>query len=114
MPTSFGRRLGARIRASREALGLTQEQLAEAAHVTSNYVGVLERGQKLPSLDALDALARALKTSPAELLGQVRVQDEWLDELVSVAQTVPRSRRALALELLHVLAAKEPRRRTSR
>ena len=103
---SFGARLGARIRARREALGLTQAALAERAGVTSNYVGVLERGLKLPTLDTLITLAKALETSPADLLGDVGVKDPWVADVLAVASSVPDSLRDLALAVLKTIATK--------
>ena len=102
-PKSFGARLGGRVRAHREAKGWSQARLAEAVGVTSNYVGVLERGQKLPTLDTLVALAKALGVPPGELLGAGE-RDPWLDEIVTLAKTVPSARRELAVQILRTLA----------
>jgi transcriptional regulator with XRE-family HTH domain len=100
---SFGARLGSRVRARREARGYTQAQLAEKIGVSSNYFGVLERGLKLPTLDRLIVLAKALDVSPAELLGDVRPRDPWIEEVLALATSIPEHRRALAIALLRVL-----------
>jgi transcriptional regulator with XRE-family HTH domain len=60
----FGRRLR-QLRLARE---WTQEQLAEAAGITSTYTSDLERGEKVPSLSILLRLARAFDMPVAELL----------------------------------------------
>ena len=52
----FGRRL----RSLREARGLTQQQLGEAADVSYKYVGAIERGEENPSLRVIGQLATAL------------------------------------------------------
>ena len=101
---SFGARLGARLRAQREALGYTQAKLAERAGVSPNYIGVLERGLKLPTLDTLVLIAKALDMSPAELLGDVRPKDPWLDDVLAVASAIPEARRAIALAVLKCVA----------
>jgi transcriptional regulator with XRE-family HTH domain len=101
---SFGARLGARLRAQREALGWTQAKLAERAGVSPNYIGVLERGLKLPTLDTLVLLAKALDMSPAELLGDVRPKDHWLDDVLAVATSIPEQRRGIALAVLKAVA----------
>lgn len=101
---SFGARLGARLRAQREARGYTQAKLAERVGVSPNYLGVLERGVKLPTLDTLILVAKALEVSPAELLGDVRPQDPWVEDVLVVACSMPESRRGLALEILRVIA----------
>lgn len=59
---------GHRLRQLRIARGWTQEQLAEAAGITSTYTSDLERGEKVPSLSILLRLARAFDISVAELL----------------------------------------------
>jgi transcriptional regulator with XRE-family HTH domain len=103
---TFGARLGARIRARREALGLTQAALAERAGLTSNYVGVLERGLKVPTIDTLITIAKALDISLVALLGDVGAKDPWVDDVLAVASSVPESLRDLALAVLKTIATK--------
>jgi transcriptional regulator with XRE-family HTH domain len=50
-------RLGARIRALRDARGLTQEIVADRIAVTPKYVSQLECGQRSPSWETLVAIA---------------------------------------------------------
>ena len=53
----------------REGLGLTREQLARKAKVTTAYVSMMEAGKrKNPSLAVLQRLAKALGVSLRELL----------------------------------------------
>lgn len=59
---------GEGIRRLRTERGWTQEDLADAARLTSTYVGQVERGDKVPSLTVVLKLARGLRVSPAELL----------------------------------------------
>ncbi len=103
---SFGAQLGARVRARREALGWSQAELAEKVKITPNYVSVLERGLKLPALDTLVVIAKALNVSVPELLGEPRA-DPWLEEVVTVAATMPRSLRTVALAVLRAMAAQK-------
>ena len=56
-----------RLRLDRE---WSQEQLAERAGVTLNYVGNLERGEQGPSLHILIRLARALSIDVPTLLAE--------------------------------------------
>src|SRR5689334_13544963 len=51
------RRLGARIRALRDARGMTQEMIADRIAVTPKYVSQLECGQRSPSWETLVAFA---------------------------------------------------------
>lgn len=63
------KRLGEKIKKLRKAQHLTQEQLAELANVDPKTVIELEAGKRAnPTLQTLNKLARALKTSPEELL----------------------------------------------
>ena len=71
-------RLGAFIRERRQALELTQEQLAERIGETTNQAEIsrLERGHiQLPRRERLDAIARALDVS----LGELLVRSGWMD-----------------------------------
>jgi len=47
---------------------LSQETVAARARVSVSYVTMLERGQRTPPLDPLEALARAQSVSPLDLL----------------------------------------------
>lgn len=60
--------LGANIRAHRQRLGLTQEQLAEAADLHRTYVGAIERGDRNVSIRNIVSIAQALHIEPYELL----------------------------------------------
>ncbi|MGD0921678.1 MAG: helix-turn-helix transcriptional regulator [Terriglobia bacterium] len=56
---------GKRVRAVRKAAKITQEEAAEAAGLNPKYLGEIERGEKRPSFEAILALAKALRVSPA-------------------------------------------------
>jgi transcriptional regulator with XRE-family HTH domain len=57
-----------RLRELRHSRGLTQAELARQAHVTVSYIWRLETGGAAPGIDLVDRLARALGSSPTELL----------------------------------------------
>ena len=59
-----------RIKERREALGLTQAQLADRMGVTTTAVRKWETGQALPSADKLPALADLLNCSIDALYGR--------------------------------------------
>ncbi len=54
---------GKKIKTAREKLGLTQFELAEKIDVSPNFLGDIERGIKLPSLNKLILLSNTLKLS---------------------------------------------------
>lgn len=90
---------GKTIRRRRKALGFTLEQVAERAKLTPNYVGSLERDERDPSLSTVGSLAKALDTSPAELLGGVKGLGADGVEIGLLAERLPSEQRA-ALTLL--------------
>ena len=69
----FGKQLQ-RFRADR---GLTQEQLAVTAGLTRSFVIRMEQGQYDPALSTLVRLAKALRVSVPELLGESVSPSQW-------------------------------------
>jgi transcriptional regulator with XRE-family HTH domain len=59
--------LGRAVRLRREEIGLTQEELADAAGLDPTSVRGLERGIANPTWDVADRVARALGLAPHEL-----------------------------------------------
>ena len=51
---------GSEIRALRRALNLTLGELASAASLSVGFLSLIERGQKQPSLEALQRISKAL------------------------------------------------------
>jgi transcriptional regulator with XRE-family HTH domain len=62
------KKLGANVRKYREALGFSQEELADRCGLHRTYVGSVERGERNVSLENIVLLARALNEMPAALL----------------------------------------------
>ncbi len=60
-----------RLRARREQLGLSQATVAERVGVNSSYIGLLERGERTPSLDVLLRASEAVGMTPAEVFADV-------------------------------------------
>jgi transcriptional regulator with XRE-family HTH domain len=65
------RHFGTVLRRRREAAGFSQEALAARAGLHRNYVGLLERGERMPSILVAQQLASALDTTMSELLAEV-------------------------------------------
>ena len=59
---------GHSIRARRKTLGLSQEALAELAHVHRTYIGMIERGEKNVTLTSMKKLSEALRCSVSDLV----------------------------------------------
>ncbi len=69
-------RFGEVLRRRREAAGLSQEGLAAGAGLHRNYVGLLERGRRVPSILVVEKLAGALGTTMSSLLRSVERASE--------------------------------------
>ena len=82
--------IGRNVRRYRLKKKLRQEDLAELAGLSINYVGAVERGEKIPSLETLVVLINALEVSA----------DMVLADVVSVGYTVKDSLLAEKLDKL--------------
>lgn len=60
---------GQRIRMLRERKRLTQEQLAGRAEVSTSFLGHIERGTRVASVETLLRLCAALDVTPNDILG---------------------------------------------
>ena len=81
--------IGKRVRARRNERGLTQEQLAERAGISPAFVGHIERGTRVLSVQTLYSLARALDCSADYLLGNAHEDsNDYLLALHRVADFV--------------------------
>jgi transcriptional regulator with XRE-family HTH domain len=60
--------LGKNLRAARERLGLTQEQVAERSGVQAGEVSRIETGKRDPKVSTLERLAKAVELKPGQLL----------------------------------------------
>ncbi len=63
--------VGRRIKAARERAGLTQEDLAERANLSTTHISCIERGVKPPKLDTFVNIANAIGVSSDVLLQDV-------------------------------------------
>lgn len=68
--TSISERLanvGRAIKIARAKFSISQQELARKAHISPNYLSLIEKGRK-PSIKALESIAKALNIPPEELL----------------------------------------------
>lgn len=59
---------GARVKVLRQEKGLTQEQFAKICALHKNYIGMVERGERNPSLKNIVVIAKGLEISISELM----------------------------------------------
>jgi transcriptional regulator with XRE-family HTH domain len=63
--------LGKLIKQARLKAEMTQEDLAEKASLTREYVSLLERDKRSPTIEVFIRLIRAVGLSPAEVILEV-------------------------------------------
>lgn len=61
-------KIGLKIKLLRTKSGFSQEKLAELADLNKNSIGAIERGESSPSIDTLDAIAKAFGMSLIDLV----------------------------------------------
>ena len=83
--------IGKNIRKFRLMRNLRQEDLAEKAGLSINYVGALERGQKIPSLETFILILNALEVSSDMVLSNLLVEKHQADasRLMDQMQDLP-------------------------
>jgi len=98
-----------RLREVRHSRGMTQADLAKAAHVTTSYIGRLEAGGAAPGIDLLDRLAKALATTMADLLPTTAPPDTVTalrDQARSLFESFVQAADREALQMLNPLLAR--------
>lgn len=87
--------IGKNIRKFRKIKKLRQEDLAEKTDLTTNYIGMIERGEKIPSLETFINILNSLGVSADMVLSDVldngyTVKDSLLNE--KLEKLVPEDR----------------------
>ena len=97
--------IGARIKAARERVHLTQEQLAEIIDISPTHMSVIERGVKTPKLDTFVRIANALGVSTDALLQDVMVpvNDSIMAELSARIGRMPQKDQERILNAIRAL-----------
>jgi transcriptional regulator with XRE-family HTH domain len=72
----INQRFGKAIRRRRREMDLSQEELAERAQLHRTYISSIERGQRNPSLENIEKLAKALDISIFALFAQYGIEVE--------------------------------------
>ncbi len=67
---SLSEQFPAIMRSIRLGLGLSQEQLADKADLHRNHIGMIERGERSPTLRALEGIAIGLGIKLSELMAR--------------------------------------------
>lgn len=72
MPHDQKQAIGRILRRKREALGISQEELAARSEVDRSYISILERGLKSPTIETLEKICAALGTLPERIIEEAR------------------------------------------
>lgn len=111
MNYEIARNFGKNLRLAREASGYTQAELAREIHMSSeSMISYYEHGRKLPSLDALIALAEALEVTPDVLLGYQKQPKAVNNPAVSAYQRSKKTSKDIVLLLMRLDAEKKEKR----
>ncbi len=103
------KRIGKRIKERREALGMTQEQFAEKAGLTTNYISTIERGASFPRYDKLITILNALETSADSIFCDVVTASGLYRECLLSQQLegLPANSRQRILQMLELMIQQE-------
>lgn len=83
MPVDY-KDLGKRIREVRRQAGITQEKLAEKMGISASYLGHVERGTRIASLETVVAACNALQVSMDYLLkASLDLKQTYLPDSIS-------------------------------
>ena len=110
--------IGKRLRDLRQRKGLTQKGMAKMAGVDYTYIGKIERGEQLPSLNVLirfaeclslpldrffmgEATRRLVSLAPQDVYKSMQRENLW--ELLRLLEGVPEEDISLLTEIVHVL-----------
>lgn len=114
MARKLYRQIGERIRSLRKLARLTQEQLAEQADLSVQFVGFIERGQAKPTIDthghargtlpfgSLDSLEKLAAALGAPIEGFFRFQKDSLQEAKEGIQQIGRLLKSRRPEEIHL------------
>lgn len=112
-PTSIDAALGARIRARRAELKMSQDQLAAAIGVTFQQVQKYEKGVNRVAASTLVDICQALQMTPAGLLPSLQGEDtqsmlasEELNELAQIVAVLDLDERATLMQVARALQRK--------
>lgn len=100
--------IGKNIRKYRKEKDIRQDKLAEMADLSTNYIGMIERGEKVPSLETFLKICEALDVFADMLLADTnyngyRVKDSILSDKLN---TLPEDERNKIYEIIDVMIDK--------
>ena len=99
--------IGKRIRNARVKKGITQEELAAECQLSAAHIGHIERGTRIPSLETVVYISRALSVSLDELVFGIEEKPEAaFIRLNAMLKTKDKNRVKAYLSVIQALAEK--------
>ncbi len=82
--------IASNLKMARTALDLSQAALAERAQLSTGYLAMIELGNRTPSIDSLEALAKALGIGTYELLmpANTRGSEHTISAIYSIKTSI--------------------------
>ena len=110
--------LGQVVRKLRTRQEWSQEHLAELVDISSDFLGLLERGQRLPSIMTLARLASVLGATPDALMGGSlpveNFENPSLKEAKTILARLPEELLAIVLAMIRAVDSDNLRRPKAR
>ena len=96
------RYLGKRIREERILNKMTQASLAEMAEISTNFLGQIERGEKIPSLETIVKISNCLNVTIDSLIFGINLLDDKLvtSELLLALSKINIKEKSLLLSII--------------
>ena len=106
--------IGANIRKCRLSKKLRQEDLAEKANLSVTYIGMIERGEKTPSVETLVTILNAMGVSADVVLCDVldagyEIKHSLLDEKLSKLSLSDRNKIYDVIDTMIAHSSKNPK-----
>ncbi|MBP3634143.1 MAG: helix-turn-helix transcriptional regulator [Oscillospiraceae bacterium] len=88
------KQMGKNIRTERKRQLLTIEALSEKADISENFLGKIERGEGIPSLQTIDSIACALNVSIDSLIRgqQENAEHKFFSSLIEINDLTPQNK----------------------
>lgn len=96
-------RIGALIKEIRTRQGLTQDKLAEKLSISESFVGQLERGEAMPSVETLQLIITELNIDPRSVFLDAPQRDSEYTELRSLMLHMNTKQKKLLVDFAKLL-----------
>ena len=80
--------IGNNIRKFRTERGLSLEKLAEISSISSNHLGLIERGIKTPGIDTLKKISKSLNVSLIDILHDFENKNDTIKKILLKLNTM--------------------------